>query len=86
MPAPKVLISDELSPARRARDHRRMVASALGRIRGGGEVTTSAFDHGYESLSGFHEAFRQLFGDPPSRAAAPGAGRSARDWRARRTS
>jgi AraC family transcriptional regulator of adaptative response/methylated-DNA-[protein]-cysteine methyltransferase len=31
-------------------------------------VTTSAFDHGFESLSGFNDAFKRLFGTPPSRA------------------
>jgi AraC family transcriptional regulator of adaptative response/methylated-DNA-[protein]-cysteine methyltransferase len=41
---------------------------ALGRIRHGEPVTAAAFDQGYESLSGFHEAFRNLLGVPPTRA------------------
>jgi len=49
----------------------RRLGLALGQIRGGSDVTTTAFDHGYDSLSGFNEAFRQLFGQPPSRATAP---------------
>lgn len=41
---------------------------ALGRIRHGEPVTAAAFDEGYGSLSGFHEAFRNLLGVPPTRA------------------
>jgi AraC family transcriptional regulator, regulatory protein of adaptative response / methylated-DNA-[protein]-cysteine methyltransferase len=43
----------------------RRLGLALGRIRQGEDVTGAAFDHGYESLSGFHEAFNRLFGGPP---------------------
>ncbi len=43
----------------------RRLASALGQIRCGEPVTQAAFEAGYESLSGFHEAFVQLFGEPP---------------------
>jgi AraC family transcriptional regulator of adaptative response/methylated-DNA-[protein]-cysteine methyltransferase len=50
----------------------RRLGLALGQIRLGDDVTSSALDHGYESLSGFGEAFKQLFGGPPagSRSAA----------------
>jgi len=41
---------------------------ALGRIRHGEPVTDAAFDQGYSSLSGFHEAFRNLLGVPPTQA------------------
>jgi AraC family transcriptional regulator of adaptative response/methylated-DNA-[protein]-cysteine methyltransferase len=46
----------------------RRLGLALGRIRHGSDVTTSAFDHGFESLSGFNDAFRRLFGTSPGRA------------------
>ena len=46
----------------------RRLGLAMGRIRHGSDVTTSAFDHGFESLSGFNNAFRRLFGTSPSRA------------------
>jgi AraC family transcriptional regulator of adaptative response/methylated-DNA-[protein]-cysteine methyltransferase len=45
----------------------RRLGLALGRIRHGSDVTSSAFDHGFDSLSGFNEAFRRLFEIPPSR-------------------
>jgi AraC family transcriptional regulator of adaptative response/methylated-DNA-[protein]-cysteine methyltransferase len=44
----------------------RRLGSALGRMKAGSEVTRAAFDTGYESLSGFHEAFRQYFGANPT--------------------
>jgi AraC family transcriptional regulator of adaptative response/methylated-DNA-[protein]-cysteine methyltransferase len=46
----------------------RRLGAALGRIRSGEPVTQAAFDAGYESLSGFHEAFTRLFGETPSGA------------------
>ncbi|MCG6964707.1 MAG: trifunctional transcriptional activator/DNA repair protein Ada/methylated-DNA--[protein]-cysteine S-methyltransferase [Acidobacteria bacterium] len=46
----------------------RRLGLALGRIRQGDEVTAAAFDHGYDSLSGFNEAFHRLFGAPASQA------------------
>jgi len=49
----------------------RRLALALGRIRLGGDVTSAAFDHGWDSTSGFGEAFGKLFGGPPSRAGGP---------------
>ena len=44
----------------------RRLASALGQIQAGRGVTRSAFDAGYDSVSGFSEAFRKLAGAPPS--------------------
>jgi AraC-like DNA-binding protein len=35
---------------------------ALTRIQDGDKVIDAAFDHGFESLSGFNEAFRRLAG------------------------
>ncbi len=51
----------------------RRLGAALGRIRHGEAVTAAAFDQGYGSLSGFHEAFRKLAGRSPTaaRAATP---------------
>ncbi len=49
----------------------RRLGLALGQIRSGEDVTSAAFGSGYESLSGFNDAFRQLFGDPPSRSTTP---------------
>jgi AraC family transcriptional regulator of adaptative response/methylated-DNA-[protein]-cysteine methyltransferase len=46
----------------------RRLASALGQIRNGSEVTEAAFASGYDSLSGFNQAFRHLLGDSPTRA------------------
>lgn len=45
----------------------RRLGMALGHLRNGGAVTEAAFAHGYESLSGFHQAFRQLTGTTPGR-------------------
>jgi AraC family transcriptional regulator of adaptative response/methylated-DNA-[protein]-cysteine methyltransferase len=44
----------------------RRLGLALGRIREGERVTTSALDHGFDSLSGFNDAFRRLFGAAPT--------------------
>ena len=44
----------------------RRLGAALGQIQEGHDVTRSAFDAGYDSLSGFSEAFRTLAGAPPS--------------------
>ena len=43
----------------------RRLGSALGEVQSGSPVARAAFDSGYESLSGFQEAFRALFGAPP---------------------
>jgi AraC family transcriptional regulator of adaptative response/methylated-DNA-[protein]-cysteine methyltransferase len=47
----------------------RRVGSALATLREGESVTNAAFDNGYESLSAFYEAFRQLMETTPARAA-----------------
>ncbi len=47
----------------------RRLGMALGRLRNGEDLTRTAYDNGYESLSGFREAFKRTFG------AAPGRGR-----------
>lgn len=45
----------------------RRLGLALGRLRHGKDLTMVAYDHGYESLSGFRDAFKQVFGDAPGR-------------------
>jgi AraC family transcriptional regulator of adaptative response/methylated-DNA-[protein]-cysteine methyltransferase len=47
----------------------RRLGGALAAIREGGTVTRSAFDAGYESLSGFSEALRKVAGTGPTAAA-----------------
>jgi len=47
----------------------RRLGLALEQIREGAGVSTAAYQHGYESLSGFNEAFRQLVGEPPTKVA-----------------
>jgi AraC family transcriptional regulator of adaptative response/methylated-DNA-[protein]-cysteine methyltransferase len=47
----------------------RRLGLALSRIQEGGKVIDAAFDHGFESLSGFNEAFRRLAGVAPTGAA-----------------
>ena len=44
----------------------RRLGSALGQVRGGSTVSRAAFEAGYDSLSGFQEAFRQYFGAAPT--------------------
>jgi AraC family transcriptional regulator of adaptative response/methylated-DNA-[protein]-cysteine methyltransferase len=44
----------------------RRLGEALGRIRQGEEVSRAAYAQGYDSLSGFQEAFRKLLGAPPT--------------------
>lgn len=46
----------------------RRLGLALEQIREGVGVSTTAYQHGYESLSGFNEAFRQLLGAAPKAA------------------
>jgi AraC family transcriptional regulator of adaptative response/methylated-DNA-[protein]-cysteine methyltransferase len=52
----------------------RRLAAAFEAIKSGGSLDDAVFDHGYESHSGFREAFVRLFGDAPGRAAKPGQG------------
>lgn len=47
----------------------RRMGLALAEIRSGGDPTRAAFDHGYESVSGFREAFKRTFGRPPAAGA-----------------
>lgn len=44
----------------------RRLGAALGRLQDGDGVSRTAFGVGYESLSGFQEAFRRYFGDSPT--------------------
>src|SRR6185503_7098090 len=46
----------------------RRLGLALDQIRRGSSVVSSAFDHGYDSLSGFNEAFRNALGTNPKTA------------------
>jgi len=48
-----------------SRAHR--LGHALEKLRGGADLDTAALDSGYESLSGFREAFGKHFGTPPGR-------------------
>jgi AraC family transcriptional regulator of adaptative response/methylated-DNA-[protein]-cysteine methyltransferase len=41
----------------------RRLGAALGQLRHGEDLTMVALDHGYESLSGFQDAFQTIFGD-----------------------
>jgi len=45
----------------------RRLGMALGTIQVGESVLEAALDHGFESLSGFNEAFRRALGDAPTR-------------------
>jgi AraC family transcriptional regulator, regulatory protein of adaptative response / methylated-DNA-[protein]-cysteine methyltransferase len=45
----------------------RRLGSALGHVQGGTSVGRAAFEAGYDSLSGFQEAFRHYFGSAPTR-------------------
>jgi AraC family transcriptional regulator of adaptative response/methylated-DNA-[protein]-cysteine methyltransferase len=45
----------------------RRLGGAFERLREGADLDTAAFDAGYESLSGFREAFSQHFGTTPGR-------------------
>jgi AraC family transcriptional regulator of adaptative response/methylated-DNA-[protein]-cysteine methyltransferase len=46
----------------------RRLGLALGQIRNGDDIMGAAYDHGYESLSGFHDAFAHLFGKTPGKS------------------
>jgi AraC family transcriptional regulator, regulatory protein of adaptative response / methylated-DNA-[protein]-cysteine methyltransferase len=58
----------------------RRLAAAFEAIQGGGSIDDAVFDHGYESHSGFREAFARLFGDPPGRAAGGRDGKDGGDF------
>lgn len=45
----------------------RRLGLALGQIRHGDALTNAAYEHGYESLSGFRDAFGRFFGEAPGR-------------------
>jgi AraC family transcriptional regulator, regulatory protein of adaptative response / methylated-DNA-[protein]-cysteine methyltransferase len=47
----------------------RRLAAAFESIKKGGSIDDAVFDHGYESHSGFRDAFARLFKDAPGRAA-----------------
>ncbi|HET6350004.1 MAG TPA: methylated-DNA--[protein]-cysteine S-methyltransferase [Candidatus Krumholzibacteria bacterium] len=47
----------------------RRLGGALASLRSGGRIDDAVFEHGYESHSGFRDAFTRLFGAPPGRAA-----------------
>jgi AraC family transcriptional regulator, regulatory protein of adaptative response / methylated-DNA-[protein]-cysteine methyltransferase len=46
----------------------RRLASAFESIKKGGSIDDAVFDHGFESHSGFRDAFSRLFDAPPGRA------------------
>lgn len=48
----------------------RRLGGALASIREGASIDDAVFDHGYESHSGFRDAFAKLFGAPPGSAAS----------------
>jgi AraC family transcriptional regulator of adaptative response/methylated-DNA-[protein]-cysteine methyltransferase len=52
----------------------RRLGLALGQIRNGDDIMGTAYDHGYESLSGFRDAFAGLFGEPPGKTRKRGVG------------
>lgn len=51
---------------------RRRLGEALHELRNGGDLDDVALGHGYESHSGFREAFAQTFGQPPGRGRQAG--------------
>jgi AraC family transcriptional regulator, regulatory protein of adaptative response / methylated-DNA-[protein]-cysteine methyltransferase len=48
----------------------RRLGGALASLRGGASIDDAVFDHGYESHSGFRDAFVKMFGTPPGSASA----------------
>ena len=50
----------------------RRLARAFDHIRNGGSLDEAVFSTGYESHSGFREAFQKVFGQPPGRSARAG--------------
>jgi AraC family transcriptional regulator of adaptative response/methylated-DNA-[protein]-cysteine methyltransferase len=51
-----------------AYDRARRLGLALGKIRNGADASTPAYEHGFESLSGFRDAFRRIVGETPARS------------------
>jgi AraC family transcriptional regulator of adaptative response/methylated-DNA-[protein]-cysteine methyltransferase len=51
-----------------AYDRARRLGQALGQIRNGADASTPAYENGYESLSGFRDAFRRIVGETPARS------------------
>jgi AraC family transcriptional regulator, regulatory protein of adaptative response / methylated-DNA-[protein]-cysteine methyltransferase len=51
----------------------RRVGGALRTLQSGGSVSGAAYEHGYESLSAFYDAFKDLLGDSPARSRRSGA-------------
>lgn len=47
----------------------RRMGAALGHMKSGNAMTSTAYDVGYESLSGFRDAFKELFGTTPAKIA-----------------
>ena len=45
----------------------RRLGLALGRLRHGHDLTQAAYEHGFESLSGFRDAFARIFDETPGR-------------------
>jgi AraC family transcriptional regulator of adaptative response/methylated-DNA-[protein]-cysteine methyltransferase len=45
----------------------RRLGLALGQLRHGDTLSNTAYEHGYESLSGFRDAFERFFGELPGR-------------------
>ncbi len=56
----------------------RRLGLALGRIRLGEDQVRVAYDHGFESLSGFRDAFDRILGDTPGRSRSKNAALMAR--------
>jgi AraC family transcriptional regulator of adaptative response/methylated-DNA-[protein]-cysteine methyltransferase len=54
----------------------RRLGLAIGQIRSGDDIMGTAYDHGYESLSGFHDAFAHLFGETPGESRKASGGRN----------
>ncbi len=52
----------------------RRLAAAFEAIKAGGSLDDAVFDHGYESHSGFRDAFSRLFGDAPGRVSKDSGG------------
>ncbi|HKQ50654.1 MAG TPA: methylated-DNA--[protein]-cysteine S-methyltransferase [Phycisphaerae bacterium] len=48
----------------------RRMGLALAEVRRGADATTIGLNHGYESTSGFRDAFAKIFGAPPGKARA----------------